>query len=116
MSYKYAILLDNLNDNETSKQILEEILKKPQYDVTLFCLSKENIIPNPLAVFNIVDYFSWVGPTIITSYNTLEKALAYPAVGPKVIIGMLRYKDCITIPQFNLDVINTEINKIISNE
>lgn len=114
--YKFGILVDNLLNNDNTKKILEEIINKPQYDCTIFTLSKEGMVPNPLTIFNIVDYFSWQDISIITSYQTLEKSLIYPSPGPKIIIGMMKYENYITIPTFNLDLINEAVDGFYKND
>lgn len=110
--YKIAILVDSFQNTETNKQIIQEISNKQQYDVTIFTISKENIIASPLAVFNISDYFNWSGLSIITSQKTLEKTISYPVAGPHVILGNVKYKDYFNISNLNLDL----LNNIIINE
>jgi len=98
MFNKYAVLLDDFGPHQQTKIIADEILRKPQYDCTIFVISKENIISNPFAVFSIADYFNFDGITIVTSQSTLEKANKYPAGGPRIIIGQ-------DVQEFNLDQI-----------
>lgn len=106
--YKYniAILVDNFQNTGQTQSIIKEILDNPQYDCTIFTISKENIISNPLAVFSIADYFNWEGVSLITSPKTLEKAITYPAIGPKIILGKVKYQDYLNIDIFKLDLID----------
>lgn len=113
--HDYAILLDNLFPNEMSQGIINTIIQNG-VRVTLFVLNKENIIANPLAIFDISEYFNWTGPTIITSYNTLEKTINYPVVGPKIIVGMFNYPGYTTIPNLDFKKINEITNEFYKND
>lgn len=108
--YNIAILVDNFTNTPQTQQILTECLSKPKYQTTIFTISRENIIATSLPVFNIADYFSWTGPTLITSNRTLEKAVMYPSPGPCIIIGNVSYNNYYNIPSFNLDLIESIIN------
>lgn len=78
MYNRYALLLDSLYPNNVSQAIVQEIFNKPQYDVTIFLLNRENVIPSPLAVFSIADYFNFKGIPIATSNATMDKINNYP--------------------------------------
>ena len=110
LNNKIAILVDNFTNNPQTQLILTEVLSK-KYDVTIFTISKENIIANPLPVFNIADYFNWQGISIITSPRTLEKTISYPSIGPCIIVGNVKYKDYFNIGELNLDLISGIINE-----
>lgn len=85
---KYALLLDELKVDEQSKSILEHISTKPNMDIRIFLLDKEQMMPNPFPVFNIADYFNFgEGVTLITSEATKSKAENYPVKGLSIIIG-----------------------------
>ena len=105
LDYRIAVLVDNLNNTQATEILLKEILSKFRNNITIFAISKEEIVPNALPVFSIAEYFNWDGATIITSFKTLEKASNYPAVGPKVIVGKMKYQDYLNVPEFNLDLI-----------
>jgi hypothetical protein len=109
--YKYALLVDNMCGNPQTELILKAISTHPEYDVTIFSITKEKMVPNNCAVLHISNYFAWRGPSIITSSKTLEKSAAYPAVGPKIIIGPVKYKDYLNAPALDLSI----INKIVSD-
>lgn len=108
---KYALLLDELKINDQSKSILQHISTKPNMDIRIFVLDKEQIIPNPFPVLNIADYFNFgEGVTIITSEATKRKAENYPVKGMFLVIG----KDVpgyINIEDFNLNTIEKVVNE-----
>lgn len=116
--YKHniAILVDNFHNTEQSNDILNKILSNKEYDCTIFTISKENVMPNPLAIFSMADYFNWSGVTIITSPKTLEKSIAYPAIGPKIILGKYKYEDYSNLDEFSLNLIDGIINEHSQNE
>lgn len=109
--YNIAILVDNFTNNPLTQQILIECLNKPKYKVTIFTISKENIVPTTLPVLNIADYFAWTDTAIITSSRTLEKSIMYPSPGPCIIIGGVQYNNYYNMPSFNLDYIESIINE-----
>ena len=102
--YRYALLLDNILPNEENVKLLQSILEANR-DIIIFVGNKEQIIPCPFAVFNIVDFFNFEGVSIITSQYTLEKSIVYPVIGPKIIIGKIKYKDYINIPNLDFNLI-----------
>lgn len=105
-----ALLVDNFQQNENTHNIIQTILTNTNYEVTIFTISKENLAPNPLPVFSIADYFNFEGISIITSPKTLEKSIFYPAIGPKIIIGKVKYQDYYNIDTFDLNLIAGAIN------
>jgi len=105
LNYKYALLLDDLFKTEQSKSYIDEISSK-SYDVTIFTIIKEQIIPNPLAIFSIADFWNWKGVSIITSNQTLEKSEAYPVAGLKIIVGPLKTPGYFNVEKFDLDLIH----------
>lgn len=114
--HKYAILLDNLNNTPQTKFYLETLLLTPKYDITLFVISKQNTVACHYPIFNISDYFNWNGISVITSQNTLEKSIAYPVVGPRIIIGNARYKDYINVGKFDMNFINEIVEEYYKKE
>lgn len=113
---KYALLLDDLKKNEQSKVILEQLSTRPDLDLRIFVLDKEDVFPNPFPIFNIADYFNFrEGVTIITSDATKAKAEKYPVKGFFIVLG----KDIpgyINIPNFNLAMIEKVVNECIKHE
>lgn len=105
-----AILVDNFQQSDNTQNIIQAIINQSQYEVVIFTLCKENIVPNPLAVFSIADYFNFDGISIITSPKTLAKSISYPAMGPKIIIGKVKYQDYYNIDIFDLNLIDGVLN------
>lgn len=109
MKYHYALLLDNLYPNEQNQKLIQYLSQNQQYDITVFVLSKENMMPNILPVFSMSDYFNFTGVSIITDEATLLKSIRYPVSGPKITIGF-KYKDYLSTNQFNLNEIESIID------
>lgn len=110
--YKYALLLDSLFPEEVSKAIINEIYSKPEYDVSLFLLNRDNMMANPFPVYSIADYFNFKGVSIITSQSTLNKVKAYPDPGLSIIIGegedILNF---INVKTFDLHLIDNTVKE-----
>lgn len=91
--YYYALLLDNLYPTEQNKSLLDFLNIQP-YNIVIFLLSKENVMPSILPIFSIADYFNFDGITIIIDKFTYEKSQKYPARGPRISIGE-KYEGCL---------------------
>lgn len=109
MKYNYALLLDNLYPNEQNQKLIQYLSMNQQYNITIFLLSKENMMPNILPVFSIADYFNFNGISIITDEATLEKTIKYPAKGIRIIAGF-KYNDFLSVDRFDLQLIEEIID------
>jgi len=112
MYLNFALFVNDFYPTTTTQIYLQEIYSKPQYNVTIFSLSKENSVGCGLPVFSIVDAFNWKQPVIITSMQTLEKYIKYPILGIGIILGNFKHEKCLNIDRFDLD----EINKLLTNK
>src|SRR5690554_1563869 len=109
--YKYAVLVDTIYNSAEIQSFVKEIISKPQYNVTFFSISTEKKIQCNIPIFNISEYFSWKDISIITSYKTLEKSIAYPSPNLKIILGKFKMAGYANVDCFDLDKINEITNE-----
>lgn len=116
MKNKYALLLDNLFPSDISNSLIKEIISHPNVDITIFTIIKENTIPCPCPIFSISDYFNFKGISIITSPKTMDKNIAYPVNGIRIVIGHGDESEIIYVPEFKIDLIEEAVNGYNENK
>lgn len=110
MKNKFALLVDSFCPSQETQNILQELVAHPEIDITIFSISKENIVPNPYPVFSMCDLYNFSGYCIITSYKTFKKHKSYPT-NNGIIIGSTKYEGYLNIPKFDINLINQVIKE-----